>query len=169
MAPWLAATLLILVQNADQPEDIVVTARPRGCDMSVDGHVLSDGDFNAKSREWAAGKPVRVHARADADLKCLSRIAFRLADKGVTRIEFVDPQGRDAKPLTGSMGNGLTGGAIVSGGGNTDPIRDREWRFLEARAAKMVLDGQCSDARSLLLEAGDLSGAANVAALCRAP
>lgn len=168
MAPWLALALLI-VQDSDQPEDIVVTARPRGCDMSIDGHVLSDGDFNSKSREWAAGKPVRVHARADADLKCLSRIAFRLADKGVTRIEFVDPQGRPAKPLTGSMGSGLSGGAAVSGGGNTDPVRDREWRFLEVRAAKLVLDGQCAEARQMLLEAGDLGGAADVAVLCRAP
>lgn len=169
MAPWLALALLLVVQDTDQPEDIVVTARPRGCDMSIDGHVLSDGDFNNKSREWAAGKPVRVRARADADLQCLSRIAFRLADKGVTRIAFIDPQGRPAKPLNGSIASPLTGGGLSSGGGDGDTIRDREWRFLEARAARLILDGRCTEARQLLLEAGDLSGAAAVVSLCKAP
>lgn len=91
MAPWLFAAMLILVQDTDQPEEIVVSARPRGCDISIEGKVLSDGDFNSKSRDWAAGKPVRVSARADADVKCLSRIAFRLAHKGVRRVIFVDP------------------------------------------------------------------------------
>lgn len=71
------------------PVDVVVTARKRRCDVSIANRVISDAEFKARAAEWAAGVPVRVVAPASADYKCLAKIAFRLADHGVTRITFL--------------------------------------------------------------------------------
>lgn len=85
--------LLLLAQAATvaepTPVDVVVTARRQRCDVSIANRVVSDAEFKARATEWAAGVPVRVVAPASADYKCLAKIAFRLADYGVTRITFV--------------------------------------------------------------------------------
>ena len=85
--------LLLLAQStaaADAaPVEVVVTARRRRCDVSVANRLVSDAEFRARAAQWAAGVPVRVVAPASADYKCLAKIAFRLADYGVTRITFV--------------------------------------------------------------------------------
>lgn len=73
-----------------EPADIVVVARRSRCDVSIANRVISSREFNDRAAEWAAGVPVRVHAPGDASLKCLTRIMFRLADKGITRVEFVE-------------------------------------------------------------------------------
>ena len=85
--------LLLVAQSAPlaepTPVDVVVTARRRRCDVSVANRVVTDAEFKARAAEWAAGVPVRVTAPASADYKCLAKIAFRLADYGVTRITFL--------------------------------------------------------------------------------
>lgn len=73
------------------PVEIVVVAKRRKCDTSVAGRILSDREFNARAAEWAAGTPVRVVAPTRSDIRCLAKITFRLADKGVRNVEFVDP------------------------------------------------------------------------------
>lgn len=87
------AALLLLAQAAavaePAPVDVVVTARKRRCDVSIANRVVSDAEFKTRAAEWAAGVPVRVVAPASADYKCLAKIAFRLADHGVTRITFL--------------------------------------------------------------------------------
>ena len=71
--------------------DIVVVARKRRCDVAVADRVISSAEFNRRAAAWAAGVPVRVHAPDNASRKCLARIVFRLADKGVRNVEFVEP------------------------------------------------------------------------------
>ena len=75
----------------DIPDDIIVQAVRQKCQVRIADRILSDPEFNAHAKEWAEGKPVRVIAPANADYKCLAKIAFRLNDKGVRRIYFVDP------------------------------------------------------------------------------
>jgi hypothetical protein len=81
---------MMLVQDA-APVEVVVVAKRRKCDTSVAGRVLSDREFSRRAAEWAAGTPVRVVAPTRADIRCLAKITFRLADKGVRNVEFVDP------------------------------------------------------------------------------
>lgn len=88
--------LLVLLMQAT-PVDVVVTARKRRCDVAVADRILSSREFDARAAEWAAGVPVRVSAPDSAGRKCLAKIVFRLADKGVRQVEFVDPA--DAIPL----------------------------------------------------------------------
>lgn len=80
--------LALLIQAA--PVDVVVVARRRRCDVAIASRILSSAEFNARAAEWAAGAPVRVHVPVDASHKCLARIMFRLADKGVRQAEFVE-------------------------------------------------------------------------------
>ncbi len=68
----------------------MVVARSRKCDVSVADRVLSNAEFKRRASEWAAGTPVRVVAPPGADYRCLAKIAFRLADRGVKKIIF-DP------------------------------------------------------------------------------
>lgn len=68
----------------------MVVARSRKCDVSIANRVISDAEFTRRAAEWAAGTPVRVVAPPGADYRCLARIAFRLADRGVKKIIF-DP------------------------------------------------------------------------------
>ena len=82
--------LLLQVAPAPQVADVVVTARKRHCDVSVAHRILSDKEFDTRAAEWAAGVPVRVHAPDGASRKCLARIFFKLADRGVIRAEFVE-------------------------------------------------------------------------------
>jgi len=92
----IAAILLAFIvtpaqANEPQADDIVVRAVRHKCEVRIADRILSDPEFNAHAKEWAQGKPVRVVAPAHADYKCLAKIAFRLNDKGVRRIYFVDP------------------------------------------------------------------------------
>ena len=81
---------MIALQDA-APVEIVVTARRAKCDVSVAKRVISDREFRARAAEWAAGTPVRVVAPSRADIRCLAKITFRLADHGVRNVEFVEP------------------------------------------------------------------------------
>jgi len=92
----IAAILLALIVTPTQAEeaqadDIIVRAVRHKCEVRIADRILSDPEFNAHAKEWAQGKPVRVIAPAHADYKCLAKIAFRLNDKGVRRMYFVDP------------------------------------------------------------------------------
>ena len=70
--------------------EVVVVANRKKCGIAIANRVLSSKEFEQRSAEWARGVPVRVVVPAGSDYRCLSRIMFKLADKGVTRAEFVD-------------------------------------------------------------------------------
>lgn len=152
---------------APEMDDIVVTAVRRDCRVRLADQQLTDREFDARAKEWAAGKPVRVIARASTDLQCLSKIAFKLADRGVRRVEFVDPSGKRADKIpTGTMGTVGTGAET---GAPALSVKESERRFFARRAAQLILEGKCPEARKLVLEAGDLESAAQVAEICRTP
>jgi len=94
--PATLAAILLAGQGTPAPpaegNDIVVTAVRNRCSVRLADKVLSSPDFDAHAAEWARGRPVRVTAPADADVKCLTKIAMRLARHGVTRIEFPEPK-----------------------------------------------------------------------------
>jgi len=168
----LLASLLPATGQADaaMPDDIVVTAERQDCRVRFADRELTDREFDARAREWAAGKPVRVVARANADLKCLSKIAFKLADRGVRLIQFVDPSGKTADKIpTAGLGMGAGAGMGTDNGSPTLSVKDAERRFFARRATQLILEGKCGEARKLVLEAGDLESAAQVATVCRAP
>jgi hypothetical protein len=89
---FLPFLLIAAVQAGASPEpaEIVIVARSRRCDVSIANRVLSNAEFKRRTAEWAAGTPVRVTAPPGADYRCLAKIAFRLADRGVKKIIF-DP------------------------------------------------------------------------------
>ncbi|MEI9849664.1 MAG: hypothetical protein WDN24_01070 [Sphingomonas sp.] len=154
-----------------ESEEIVVRGtRPgsRECRVEFEDRELSERDLDARAKQWAQGTRVRVRAAADADIRCLSKIAFRLADKGVTLIEFVDDSGKPGRfpPSAAAAHPGTSAGTSAAASLQPD-IGDRERRFAGRRAAKLVLDGKCAEARQLMLEAGDLAGAADVVTVCR--
>jgi hypothetical protein len=102
--PRLIALLLLgLAQAATPPSDehvdeIVVTAISKTkCRIRFADRDMNNDELRRRSTEWAAGKPLRVVARASTDIKCLAKIAFKLADRGVTRIQFIEP--KDLAPL----------------------------------------------------------------------
>lgn len=86
--------LLALAQQADepQPDEIVVRGYKSKCRIELAGKQLTDRQFDQRAELWAAGRPVRVVTPPGRgqDYKCLARIAFRLQDKGVTLIEWVE-------------------------------------------------------------------------------
>ncbi|TKD52839.1 hypothetical protein [Sphingomonas baiyangensis] len=83
---------LALPQQAEPTaEEIVVTARKGSCRTQWRGGALSGRQLDALAGDWAAGIPVQVRAQRRADYKCLAKVAFRLADRGVTRVTFIDP------------------------------------------------------------------------------
>ena len=92
--------LALVVQAEPAADDIVVVARKQKCTVKFADRDMSDADFKRRSAEWAAGKAVRVIARESTDIKCLAKIAFKLADRGVTRIEFVEPKNLTAAGAT---------------------------------------------------------------------
>ena len=81
---------LLQAAPAPQPADIGVKARKQRCDVSVANRILSDREFDARAAEWAAGVPVRVHAPDGSGHKCLAKIFFKLTNRGVRQVEFVD-------------------------------------------------------------------------------
>lgn len=159
------SALLPLMQIAapavSAADDIVVTAVRDACTVRFAERTMTDAEFDARAAEWKAGRPVRVISRASADLACVRRIASRLFARGVTRIEFVDPEGRPSFPFDPPAGLPHYGAPVPAGGGDHATIsRD---------AAQMILHGRCDDARKLVLERGDLDAAAAVATICRTP
>jgi len=90
--PLLLALLLGATPAAVTSDEIVVTATKWKCQYHLASHLLSDRDLDERAKEWALGKPVRIVTPAAADRKCLTKIAFELADRGVRLIEFVDPE-----------------------------------------------------------------------------
>ncbi|GAA0314717.1 hypothetical protein GCM10009087_26420 [Sphingomonas oligophenolica] len=162
----IAAVIVIALGSALQagtvepmPDDVVVTAVRDRCVVKFADKEMTESEFDKRAREWASGRPVRVSARANADIKCLSKIAFKLADRGVRRIEFIDPSGASAQPP-------LAPTTSTSSTGQSD-LRDREHNFVAAKAAKLILEGKCADARRMALEAGDLGTAANITVICQ--
>lgn len=91
-----ALLLLALAQAppdaAPEPAEIVVTALREGrCRVRLARRTLSDREFAAHAREWAAlGRPVSVVRPAGATRRCLARIVFRLHDQGVRLVHFRD-------------------------------------------------------------------------------
>ncbi len=75
---------------AAEPVEIVVTARRDKCRVSLADRVLSNRELNARADEWAKGTAVRIVAPERLGYKCLAKIAFRLGDRGVRLIEFID-------------------------------------------------------------------------------
>jgi hypothetical protein len=165
------ASMLSATGQADaaMPDDIVVTAQRQDCRVRFADRELTDREFDARAKEWAAGKPVRVIARNSTDLKCLSKIAFKLADRGVRLIQFVDPSGKTADKIPTGLGMGAGPGTGSDSMTPTLSVKDAERRFFARRAAQLILEGKCGEARKLVLEAGDLESAAQVAEVCRAP
>lgn len=94
--------LLVLAQvvaaPTPAPDEIVVVARRRSCAILMRGRELSRRAFDDHVRRWAAGQPVRVAAPDTASYRCLSKIVFRLSDRGVRTLEFVDPAAGGTEP-----------------------------------------------------------------------
>ena len=81
-------------------DEIVVTAiDKKKCRVRFADRDMNDAELRRRSEEWAAGKPLRVVARASTDIKCLAKIAFKLADRGVTRIQFIEPKDLATLPV----------------------------------------------------------------------
>ena len=164
----LALVALALAQAADTPAtdgpDIIVQARNRGCETRVADRILSDQELDSRVRGMGTGRVVRVRAAADADMACLTKIAFRLADLGVRNMVFVDPRGRPAQPLRASPSERQDPGPNEAEAAQTQS--DREQRFIARRAARLILEGKCAEAKRSVLEAGDLASAAHVATIC---
>jgi hypothetical protein len=167
--PMLIALLMVVLSppaQADEPPpqaDIIVTAVRNDCRVRFADRELTDREFNEHARDWSAGKTVRVFARSDADIKCLSKIAFKLADRGIRSIEFVNPAGKTSTPPISS----LAASAQPSATAQRTPVQDAERRFFARRAAQLILNGKCAEARRMTLEGGDLESAAYIAEICR--
>ena len=88
----LAAALAMAAATAAPPGDeIVVTARRGRCELTMAQHSMTSAEVDAYAKLWSLGRPVRVVEPRGADQKCLTRIMFRLASKGVRIAEFVEP------------------------------------------------------------------------------
>jgi len=160
--------------NEPRADDIVVSAVRDTCTLRFADKAMSDAQFDARADEWKAGKPVRLVLRSDADFPCVRKIAKRLFDKGVTRIEFIDPKGKPAFPFEPdpNLPRYTATGAVptVPGGtaGGWAEMRAREHSFLGRTASQLILAGKCGEARKMALDQGDLDAAAAIVAVCRA-
>lgn len=76
---------------AVEGEEIVVVGKRRTCQAFLRGEALSDRELERHAQNWKAGVPVRIRAPSQSDYRCLAKIAFKLNDKGVQLIEFVQP------------------------------------------------------------------------------
>jgi len=89
--------LLLAVQvaaapPAPEPATIIVTGTRLGkCKIELAQRALSNRQFEAHAGEWARlGKAIRVVHPARTHRLCLARIAFRLQDRGVRLVHFVE-------------------------------------------------------------------------------
>jgi hypothetical protein len=71
-------------------DEVVVVATRKRCGIAIADRILSSREFNQRSAEWARGVAIRVAVPAGSDYRCLAKIMFRLADRGVIRAEFID-------------------------------------------------------------------------------
>lgn len=161
--------------DASVPDEIVVVAAKEKCDVRFADKTMSDAEFDRRAKDWAAGVPVRVRAYSDADLKCLTKIAFKLGDRGVRMIEFVTPNGKPMQPLSNAQYATIRPQVIdrkrLDPGLTVQAYRDptllgREHSKIAARASDMILEGNCNEARKFALEAGDIDVAASVVTIC---
>jgi biopolymer transport protein ExbD len=83
--------MLLQAQAAPEPDDIVVQAKRARCSIQLRGREMSNRELDAHIRDWAGGRSVRVSAPDTASYRCLSKIVFKLQDKGIQVVEFVDP------------------------------------------------------------------------------
>jgi len=76
----------------DDGEEIVVTGTRRGkCLVRLGDRALSEGQFEHRAGEWARpGRAIRVAHPVGTSYRCLARIAFRLQDRGVRLVHFVE-------------------------------------------------------------------------------
>jgi biopolymer transport protein ExbD len=90
--PQAAPTTTAATPPGVEEQEIVVTATRKGkCRIQRADQTLSDRQFDKNAGEWASlGTPVRVVTPTRADYKCLAKIVFRLNDRGVRLIQFVD-------------------------------------------------------------------------------
>ncbi|MFC3579146.1 hypothetical protein [Sphingomonas hylomeconis] len=98
--------LMSVPQQETETDDIVVVARSTKCLLKFADRELDKAEFKRRTAQWAAGRPVRVIARQSADRKCLAKIAFQLADRGVRRITFVEPSDATAPNSVGPWVSG---------------------------------------------------------------
>ena len=83
-------TFMQLHSDNNVPNEVVVVANSRKCDLAVGGRTMRNADFKRHAAEWVAGRPVRVVVPHAARTQCLAKIKFKLHDLGVTQAEFVD-------------------------------------------------------------------------------
>jgi len=85
--------IAMLLLQAASVDDIVVVGR-RSCDLSIAGRAISGGELDRQAVEWRAGRTVQIVVPASLRTRCLAKVMFRLADRGVATAEFIDaPEG----------------------------------------------------------------------------
>src|SRR3569623_2097400 len=136
------------VDNTPQPDDIVVTAVRDTCTLRFADKTMTDAQFDARTAEWKAGRPVRMILRSDAAFPCVP-------DPKLPR--YTAPAGAP-NSMTGTSG----------GSGGWSEMRAREHSFLGRSASQLILQGKCAEARKMALEQGDLDAAAAIVEVCRA-
>jgi biopolymer transport protein ExbD len=80
----------LAAEQEAEADEIVVRAVKGKCRVQLADRLLTDREFDQRTDEWAAGKAVRVVEPRGANYKCLAKIMFRLNDKGVRLVRFVD-------------------------------------------------------------------------------
>lgn len=76
-----------------EPVEIVVRATRRKCRVQLADKVLSERQLAARAETWDPSQAVRVVTPSGTGYKCLARIAFRLSDRGIRLVEFVERPG----------------------------------------------------------------------------
>ena len=70
-------------------DEITVVATRGKCRVQLAGRMLSARELASQTGGWV-GKPLRVVTPKGASNKCLARIAFKLGERGVNLLEFVE-------------------------------------------------------------------------------
>lgn len=168
---WQSALAAAGVQS--EPDDIVITAirNKEKCVVRYADAEMTDADLDKRAAQWKLGESVRLIAR-DVDFDCARKIATKLFARGVMKVEFVDPDGKPARPFEpdSKLPTYGSNGALAPSddqGGYLE-TRAREHNFISRRAAELILEGKCGGARDLALHEGDLDAAAAITAICRA-
>ena len=86
---------VLLLAGIQQPApqagtDIVVVARQQRCSVQLGKTLLSRRQLDHYAKLWGDHEEVRISVAPGASYKCLAKIMFRLADRGVTHAYFVD-------------------------------------------------------------------------------
>ena len=88
LAPLLLAAQAAAAEPAPADEIVVVASRGK-CRVQLAGRMLSDRELASQTGGWV-GKPLRVVTPKGPSNKCLARIAFKLGERGVNLLEFVE-------------------------------------------------------------------------------